>query len=77
MASLARSDIDRYAAARLDRSFAGRVRASVLHQDYLAWAEASGATHLTSAAFGRALRSAGFRKVESNGIYYVGVELRR
>lgn len=69
--------IDQFLAECCDaeRGVRARVRSTVLHEAYSAWAAEQGAAPLSIKRLGDALRYRGFDKLHSDGIYWIGLSL--
>lgn len=68
-------DLSAFLAACCQRDHGARVRSTELHRSYCAWAGANGAQVLSQRRFGEALRTAGFDRYTSNGVFWRGLTL--
>ncbi|MFW6076308.1 MAG: hypothetical protein ACOC71_01020, partial [Hyphomicrobiales bacterium] len=66
--------VERYAAARLERSPSHVVQAAALYSDFAAWCIAAGVPAVSRTAFGRLMRDMeGIRKRKSRTVKYIGI----
>lgn len=70
-------DVDQFLSERCrsGREVTARVRSPLLHQAYCNWAEARGERPLSLKRFGDAMRWRGFERKQSNGIWWLGIDL--
>jgi len=75
-----RSDSDplgRFLSHCIEDDTSARVQSSELYKVFCAWARASGEREWTATGFGKAMRERGYKKKQSNFIYWLGLKLIR
>lgn len=71
-------DVDTFLAEQceIDCGVRSRVRSTALHDAFCAWAKGRNARPISLKRLGTELRSRGFEKLHSNGIYWLSIRLR-